>query len=353
MVSGKGYAQHGVDYDDTFSPIARFETSKDLISLSCSYALVCLSVDVKRCMYLTEGFIVLVKKSTYDTIYMGSFFSLINEFKAYMKKKFEMSDLGLLHFFLGLEVKQVEDGVFVSQRKYVFVDLLKKFNMLNCKVVATPMNSNEKLRDGDGTERADARRFRSRFCVGVISVMHCPSKQHLGAAKRLLRYIAGTYDFGIWYGHVQEFKLVGYTDSDWAGCLEDRKSTSGYMFSLGSVWLRRILADINQEHEEPTVIYCDNKAAIAMTKNPTYHGRTKHVDIRVHFIRDLVVEGKVVLQDCNTNEQVADVLTKALSRDKHVYFEASLGCNFESRGVLKTIQSGCWHIPILMVELVK
>ena len=144
--------------------------------------------------------------------------------------------------------------------------------------------------------------------------------------------------------------MVGYTDSDWAGCLEDRKSTSGYMFSLGSgavcwsskkqavtalssseaeytaatssacqaVWLRRILADINQEHEEPTVIYCDNKAAIAMTKNPAYHGRTKHVDIRVHFIRDLVVEGKVVLQYCNTNEQVADVLTKALSRDKHV-----------------------------------
>ena len=136
-----------------------------------------------------------------DMIYMGSSSSLINEFKACMKKKFEMSDLGLLHFFLGLEVKQVEDGVFVSQRKYA-VDLLKKFNMLNCKVVATPMNSNEKLQAEDGTERADARRFRSlvggliylthtrpdiAFAVGVISrFMHCPSKQHLGAAKRLL-----------------------------------------------------------------------------------------------------------------------------------------------------------------------
>ncbi|RVW83084.1 Retrovirus-related Pol polyprotein from transposon TNT 1-94 [Vitis vinifera] len=365
----KGYAQqHGVDYDDTFSPVARFETVRTLLALAAHMHWCVYQFDVKSAflngelveeVYVSqpEGFIV-----PDDMIYMGSSSSLINEFKACMKKKFEMSDLGLLHFFLGLEVKQVEDGVFVSQRKYV-VDLLKKFNMLNCKVVATPMNSNEKLQAEDGTKRADARRFRSlvggliylthtrpdiAFAVGVISrFMHCPSKQHLGAAKRVLRYIAGTYDFGIWYGHVQEFKLVGYTDSDWAGCLEDRKSTSGYMFSLGSgavcwsskkqavtalssseaeytaatssacqaVWLRRILVDINQEHEEPTVIYCDNKAAIAMTKNPAYHGRTKHVDIRVHFIRDLVVEGKVVLQYCNTNEQVADVLTKALSRD--------------------------------------
>ena len=445
----KGYAQqHGVDYDDTFSPVARFETVRTLLALAAHMHWCVYQFDVKSAflngelveeVYVSqpEGFIVpgkeehvyRLKKALYglkqaprawyskidsyfvengfersksepnlylkrqgkndlliiclyvdDMIYMGSSSFLINEFKACMKKKFEMSDLGLLHFFLGLEVKQVEDGVFVSQRKYA-VDLLKKFNMLNCKVVATPMNSNEKLQAEDGTERADARRFKSlvggliylthtrpdiAFAVGVISrFMHCPSKQHLGAAKRLLRYIARTYDFGIWYGHVQEFKLVGYTDSDWAGCLEDRKSTSGYMFSLGSgavcwsskkqavtalssseaeytaatssacqaVWLRRILADINQEHEEPTVIYCDNKAAIAMTKNPAYHGRTKHVDIRVHFIRDLVVEGKVVLQYCNTNEQVADVLTKALSRDKHVYFKSKLGvCNFESRG---------------------
>ncbi|XP_057990415.1 uncharacterized mitochondrial protein AtMg00810-like [Hevea brasiliensis] len=115
---------------------------------------------------------------------------------------------------------------------------------------ATPMNFNEKLQVNDGTEPADARSFRSlvggliylinmqpdiSFTVRVISrFMHCPSKHHFGAAKRVLRYIARTVDFGIWYGHVSEFKLFGYTDSDWAGCLEDRRSTSSYVFSLGS-----------------------------------------------------------------------------------------------------------------------
>ena len=93
-----------------------------------------------------------------DMIYMGSSTSLIDEFKICMKKEFEMSDLGLLHYFLGLEVKQVEEGIFVSQRKYA-IDLLKRFNMLNCKVVATPMNLNEKLQPSDGTEEANSSYF--------------------------------------------------------------------------------------------------------------------------------------------------------------------------------------------------
>ncbi|RVW26239.1 Retrovirus-related Pol polyprotein from transposon TNT 1-94 [Vitis vinifera] len=327
----KGYAQqHGVDYDDTFSPVARFETVRTLLALAAHMHWCVYQFDVKSAflngelveeVYVSqpEGFIVSWSKSE-PNIYLKR--------QACMKKKFEMSDLGLLHFFLGLEVKQVEDGVFVSQRKYA-VDLLKKFNMLNCKVVATLMNSNEKLQAEDGTERADARRFKSlvggliylthtrpdiAFAVGVISrFMHCPSKQHLGAAKRLLRYIARNMISG--YGAVcwssKKQAVTALSSSE----VEYTVATSS---ACQAVWLRRILADINQEHDEPTVIYCDNKAAIAMTKNPAYHGRTKHVDIRVHFIRDLVVEGKVVLQYCNTNEQVADVLTKALSRDKHV-----------------------------------
>ena len=181
--------------------------------------------------------------------YMSSSTSLIDEFRICMKKEFEMSNLGLLHYFLGLEVKQVEDRIFVSQRKYA-IDLLKRFNVLNCKVVATPMNLNEKLQPSDGTEEVNSSYFRSlvggliylthtrpdiAFSVGLISIfMHSPSMHHLGAAKRILRYIAGTTDFGLWYGHVSEFRLLGYTDSDWAGCLEDRRSISGYIFSLGS-----------------------------------------------------------------------------------------------------------------------
>ncbi|KAE8672699.1 Detected protein of unknown function [Hibiscus syriacus] len=136
-----------------------------------------------------------------DMIYMGSS-SLINEFKACMIKEFEMTNLGALQFFLGLEVMQIEDGIFVSQKKYA-VDLLKKLKMTGCKTVATPMNLNEKLND-DGTEATDARSFKSlvggliyltntrpdiSFVVGVISrFMHCLSRHHFGAAKRVTVY---------------------------------------------------------------------------------------------------------------------------------------------------------------------
>ncbi|XP_038704708.1 uncharacterized mitochondrial protein AtMg00810-like [Tripterygium wilfordii] len=261
-----------------------------------------------------------------------------------------MSDLGSLHFFLGLEVKQGKDGVFVSQKKYA-TDLLKKFNMLNCKMAATPMNVNEKLQLEDGTEKANARNFRSlvggliyltntrpdiAFSMSIVSrFMHSPSKQHFGAAKRIMRYIAGTVDYGIWFTNVPDFKLFGFTNSDWAGSIDDRKSTSGNIFKLGSgavtwsskkqamtalssteaeyvaatssvcqaIWLRRLLADLHQEQTGATQIFCDNKSTIAMAKNPAFHDRMKHIDIRYHFIREQVATGIIALKFCNTHEQ--------------------------------------------------
>ena len=133
---------------------------------------------------------------------MGSSSSLIDEFRVCMKKEFEMIDLGLLNYFLGIEVKQVEAGVFISQRKYA-LDLLKRFNMMNCKTVPTPMNTNEKLQVDDGTGWVDEKLFRSMvsgliylthtrpdiaLSVGIVSrFMHSPSKHHFGAAKRIMR----------------------------------------------------------------------------------------------------------------------------------------------------------------------
>ncbi|XP_047268890.1 LRR receptor-like serine/threonine-protein kinase EFR [Capsicum annuum] len=153
--------------------------------------------------------------------------------------------------------------------------------------------------------------------------MHCPTKPHLGAAKKVLRYIVGTVDFGIWYSKVADFSLIGYSDSDWAGSIDNRKSTSGNVFNLGSraiswsskkqdvvalssskaeyvavtsaacqaIWLQRLLIDIFYRQKDATKIFCDNKATIAMTKNPSFHSRTKHIDIRYHFIRDLTAKG--------------------------------------------------------------
>ncbi|KAJ8503716.1 hypothetical protein OPV22_004602 [Ensete ventricosum] len=243
------------------------------------------------------------------------------------------------------------------------------------------MNVNEKLKLEDGTGLTNARYYRSlvggliylthtrpdiTFSVGVVSrFMQSPSKHHLGAVKRILRYIAGTTNYGIWYSHNFKYKLFGFTDSDWAGDLDDRKSTSGNIFSLGSgaiswsskkqattalstseaeyvaatsaacqaIWLRRLLEDLHQKQIDATEIFCDNKSTIALAKNPTFHGRTKHIEIRYHFIRDLVADGAITMKYCGTDEQVADILTKSLPVKKHIYFMSQIGvCNYESRG---------------------
>lgn len=145
-----------------------------------------------------------------DMIYMGSCEAIVAEFKSSMMKQFEMSDLGLLHYFLGLEVKQGIDGIFISQQKFA-EDLLKKFHVTGSTAASTPMNINEKLSSNDGTGAANANLYRSMVgglnylshtrpdiahSVGIVSrFMHNPSKHHLGAVNRIFHYIAGTPDF--------------------------------------------------------------------------------------------------------------------------------------------------------------
>ncbi|KAK9148869.1 hypothetical protein Scep_007626 [Stephania cephalantha] len=310
----KGYAQqYGIDFEETFSPVARFETVRLILALAAQLQWMVYQFDVKSTflngelheeVYVAqpEGFekgnetkVYILRKALYglkqaprawyskidgylqkngytrseneptlyvkkegksdfiiiclyvdDIIYTSSSSSLLNKFKSQMMHEFEMSDMGLLHYFLGLEVSQVEDGVFLSQRKYAN-DLLNKFGMSNCKPAATPMNLNEKLQLQDGAEMADAKLFKSlvggliyltntrpniAFSVGVISrFMQEPSKIHFGAAKRILRYVAGTMEYGIWYTKVVNFRLCGFTDSDWAGSLDDEKKASRLMFS--------------------------------------------------------------------------------------------------------------------------
>ncbi|KAL5772614.1 hypothetical protein ACOSP7_012221 [Xanthoceras sorbifolium] len=162
----------------------------------------------------------------------------------------EMSDLGLLHYFFGIEVSQMKDGIFIYQRKYT-ENVLKKFNILGCKSMDAPLIVNEKLKkDKDGAKKANVATCRSltgsllylittrpdiMFAARLLSrYMQDPSLIHFGAAKRVLRYLRGTIDYGITFKTVENSRLIGYYDSDWTGCLDDMKSTSGYVFSLGS-----------------------------------------------------------------------------------------------------------------------
>lgn len=433
----KGYSQQpGIDYNETFAPVARLDTIRTLVALAAQKSWKIFQLDVKSAflngvleeeVYVDqpegfereEGKVLRLKKALYglkqaprawygridgyfcdqgfkrsmseptlyvklkgkallivslyvdDLIVTGNDLEVIKEFKHDMMNTFEMSDLGLMHYFLGMEVCQKE-GIFISQRKYA-EDLLKKFKMIGCKSVATPLIANEKLKKEDGTKKADAVAYRSlvgsllyltatrpdiMFATSMLSrFMQSPSQVHFGAAKRVLRYVQGTMDFGIWFNSCPHSKLIGFTDSDWAGSLDDMRSTSGYCFNLGSgvfswgskkqatvaqstaeaeyvaaagavnqaIWLSRILEDMGAKQQKPVEIYCDNKSAIAMAKNPVYHSRTKHIAIKYHFLREAEANGEIELKFCNSEEQVADIFTKALPRDKFQLLRMMLG----------------------------
>ncbi|XP_026432336.1 uncharacterized protein LOC113329710 [Papaver somniferum] len=283
-----------------------------------------------------------------------------------------MSDMGLLKYFLGIEVHQSEDGVFISQSKYA-KKVLKKFGMLGCNPTSTPLVVNEKLNKDDGGTKVDETYYRGlignllylthtrpdiMFASSMLSrFKSSPSHLHLDTAKRLLRYIQGTMNFGIMYSRNLDVKLVGYCDSDLGGCIDDMKSTSGYAFSLGSgiftwaskkqetvalstaeteyistsiatshvVWLRRIMEDIQEKQEGCTEIFCDNKFTITMSKNSVEHCRARHIKLKYHFIREAVEDGEIELKYCKTEDQLADIFTKALPKGKFQNFRELLG----------------------------
>jgi hypothetical protein len=196
------------------------------------------------------------------------------------------------------------------------------------------------------------------YRVVVLSrFMEEPRVCHLKRAKRILRYIKATLTEGIFYDKNVDVNLVGYTDSDWTGDIETRKSTSGYAFHLGSgvvsrsskkqpvvalstaeaeyiaaascaiqaVWLRRILEVMHQKQETPTKIFCDNMSAIALCKNPVFHERSKHIDIRYHKIRELIAKKEVEIDYCHTDDQSADIFTKTLKVELFYKLKKMLG----------------------------
>ena len=184
-----------------------------------------------------------------------------------------------------------------------------------------------------------------------------PKRAHWAAAKHVLRYIQGTIEHVLKYTQGNDIGLSGFTDADWAGSSIDRKSTRGYCFSIGSgktswcsrkkksvalssaeakymaastasceaIWLRKLLVNLLKEKMEATYILCDNQSCIKLSENPVLHDRSKHIDIRCHFIRDCVQRGVVQLKYIPTGEQVANILTKAPSKIKFTYFREKMG----------------------------
>ncbi|KAI4312157.1 hypothetical protein MLD38_037000 [Melastoma candidum] len=182
-----------------------------------------------------------------------------------------------MHYFLGFEIHQENDGIFFNQKKYA-TDLLKKFRMNEAKSVPTPLVANLKLVKDDGSDAADATLFRSiigsllylstshpdlMFAASYLSrFMQSPSQIHLCAAKRVLRYVKGTVDFSIRFVKNKSSNLQGFCDSDWTGSIEDSKSTSGFSFSFGSgvfAWNSKKQEVVAQSSAEAVCFSCSGQ----------------------------------------------------------------------------------------------
>ena len=193
--------------------------------------------------------VVIVSLYVDDLIVFGNDELMIVEFKDSMKREFDMTDLGRMRYFLGLEVLQKSNGIFISQHKYA-LEVLKRFGMDKSNSVHNPIVPGFKLVKDEGGVKVDKTYYKQvvgnlmyltatqpdmMFVVSLISrYMENPTEMHLQVTKRALRYLKGTTDFGIFYKKEGDEELVAYTDSDYAGDLEDRKSTSGYVFLLSS-----------------------------------------------------------------------------------------------------------------------
>ncbi|GJS19608.1 putative ribonuclease H-like domain-containing protein [Tanacetum coccineum] len=226
-----------------------------------------------------KGDILLVQVYVDDIIFGSTKKMLCTEFEKMMHKKFHMSSMGELTFFLGLQVKRKEDEIFISQDKYV-IDILKKFGFSNIKTASTPMETHKPLlKDADGKD-VDEHIFQVN-----------PKSSHLHAVKRIFRYLKGQPKSGLWYPKDSPFDLVAYTNSDYAGASLDRKSTTEAEY----------IAALN---------FC---------------GQTKHIEIRHHFIRDSYEKKLIQMIKIHTDQNVADLLTKAFDVSRFKYLIASIG----------------------------
>ncbi|XP_057803270.1 uncharacterized mitochondrial protein AtMg00810-like [Salvia miltiorrhiza] len=286
---------------------------------------------------------------------------MCKKFDEIMTSKFQMSMMGEMNFFLGLQVKQTKEGILINQSKYA-KELINKFGVQHMKTVKIPMIINWKVNPEKVRKSVSSTKYRKiigsllyltasrpdiAFAVGVCARFQSdPKDAHMDAAKYILRYIKGTPNVGLWYPVDDNFKLLGYTNSDFAGCAIDRESTSDTCQFLGNkliswfskkqtfvatstteaeyvvtgscclqiLWLVQQLKDYGiKEREVP--IYCDSSSAIAISQNHVHHTRIKHVAICHHFIRDHVEKNDVSVLKIHASIQRADLLTKALPEE--------------------------------------
>ncbi|KAJ9561421.1 hypothetical protein OSB04_006581 [Centaurea solstitialis] len=423
----KGYRQQeGIDYDETFAPVARLEAIRMFLAYAAYKDFTVFQMDVKtaflyghlkeevyvaqpegfvdkehpdyvyvldkalyglkqapRAWYeelskhlLSKGFkkgsvdstlflmkegehIVVIQIYVDDIIFGSTSRELCKKFETVMTEEFKMSMMGEINFFLGLQVRQFSDGIFINQSKYIF-DLHKKYDMSGCHSIGTPMATGNSIGPDHEGKDVDLRNYRSM----VGSLMYLTASRpdimfatYIKPNQRSLteQQLSGTPYYGIWYPKGLGFELQAYTDADYGGCNMDRKSTSGHLQFLGNklvswaskkqqcvststaeseyvaaasccsqvLWMQSQLRDYGLEYKK-IPIYCDSKSAIAISANPVQHSKTKHIDIRYHFLKDNVEKENIELYFVNTEYQLADLFTKALDEKRFKFLISRL-----------------------------
>lgn len=435
----KGYSQReGIDFNETFSPVVRYETIRTLLAIAATEDLEIVQFDVKTAflngtldmevyMKIPEGIeaeegdlVCRLNKSLYglrqsSRVWNIEFTQFLTKFEMkqsaadncvfigyinghkvilalfvddglmlspnmgalecmrdYLSKKFMITE-GHENYYVGMEFirDRINRRIFVNQRAYI-ERLIEKFEMKNCRGISTPADNNVVLGKSRKKENepypyrqavgslmfaAIVSRPDISYAVGVVSrYLENPGPAHIGAVKRIMRYLKDTSDYGIEYGG-SLMKLKGFTDSDYARDVDTRRSTTGYVFMLNNgvitwksylqktvaistaeaeymaasdgvkeaVWLRQLLTDIEYDQGNSTPLFIDNQSAILLTKNAEFHQRTKHIDVRCHFIRERVKKGDILPMYISTKEQLADALTKPLPAQKFKENILSLG----------------------------
>nr|GEU96890.1 ribonuclease H-like domain, reverse transcriptase, RNA-dependent DNA polymerase [Tanacetum cinerariifolium] len=317
------------------------------------------SLDFKKCALEQAIYTKTSKDSTLligvyvdDLIITGTPKKEIDKFKAQMEEKFEMSDLGLLAYYLGIKVTQTDGDISIRQSAYAN-KILKEAGMIDCNETLIPMDPGIKLTmvtEGTMISSTDYRsligclryllhtRPDLSYSVGLLSrFMQEPREQHMKAIRQVLRYVKGTKDYGITYKHNGGNEIHGFSDSSYGVNTQEGKGTTGIIFYYGespiswsiqkqatvalsscesefiaataaatqALWLKRLLSKLTHSQEEKVTIQVDNKFAIALMKNPIFHGRSKHIDTKYHFIRecvereDIQVEFDVIIAQLN------------------------------------------------------
>ncbi|PWA84739.1 zinc finger, CCHC-type [Artemisia annua] len=324
------------------------------------------SLDFKKCALeqaiytkATKDSILLVGVYVDDLIITGTPKDEIDKFKAQMEDKFEMSDLGLLAYYLGIEVSQAGGNISIKHSAYA-TKILKEVGMTDCNETLIPMDPGTRLTKNTEGTMVNSTEYISligclryllhtrpdlSYSIGLLSrFMQEPKEQHMKAIRQVLCYVKGTINYGITYKHNGGNKIQGFSDSSYGVNTQEGKGTIGIIFYYGdspiswstqkqatvalsscesefiaataattqALWLKRLLSRLTHSNEEKVTIMVDNKSAIELMKNPVFHGRSKHIDTKYHFIRECVEREDLHVEFISGEYQKADILTKAL-----------------------------------------